>query len=164
MNRENPPGEGGFEPEHGGGGDVRRRVEAGFLTAYKPELGRSTRTGTFVGAGLLIVWGAYTLHTHLVMFAEGGEWWRPLVSPGIPLAVAVVFLSVVGRIAFVIPRTSDFMIATEGEMKKVNWSTKREVIGSTKVVIVFVFLFAAVLFVIDLAFQELFKWMGVLKI
>ena len=33
-------------------------------------------------------------------------------------------------------KANDFFIATEGEMKKVNWSTRAEVIRSTKVVIV----------------------------
>ena len=58
---------------------------------------------------------------------------------------------------------SDFMIATEGEMKKVNWSTRREIIGSTKVVILFTVLLALLLFVVDLSFQALFSWIGVLK-
>ena len=48
-------------------------------------------------------------------------------------------------------------------VKKVNWSTKREVIGSTKVVILFTFLMAAMLFAVDLIFQNFFNWIGVLK-
>jgi preprotein translocase subunit SecE len=55
------------------------------------------------------------------------------------------------------------MIATEGEMKKVSWSTKNEIIGSTKVVIMFTVLLALVLFVVDLAFQTMFSSIGVLK-
>ncbi|MCH7993750.1 MAG: preprotein translocase subunit SecE [Planctomycetes bacterium] len=55
------------------------------------------------------------------------------------------------------------MIATEGEMKKVSWSSKEEVIGSTKVVIMFTFMLALFLFVVDMVFQQVFKWIGVLK-
>ena len=55
------------------------------------------------------------------------------------------------------------MIATEGEMKKVSWSTKREIIGSTKVVILFTFLMAGLLFLVDSAFQLLFSSIGVLQ-
>lgn len=61
------------------------------------------------------------------------------------------------------PGTVDFLVATDGEMKKVNWSTRKEIIGSTQVVIVAAVLIAAVLFVIDLAFSNLFKLIGVLE-
>ncbi len=61
-------------------------------------------------------------------------------------------------------KAGDFMIATEGEMKKVNWSSKREVVGSTKVVIMFTLLMAMLLFVVDLVFQALFKALNVLKV
>lgn len=60
-------------------------------------------------------------------------------------------------------KTVEFLIATDGEMKKVNWSTKKEVIGSTQVVIVAAFLIAAILFVIDLAFSNFFQLIGVLE-
>jgi len=56
------------------------------------------------------------------------------------------------------------MIATEGEMKKVSWSTRRELIGSTKVVIMFTIFLAVLLFFVDLGFQELFSRIGVLKV
>ncbi len=55
------------------------------------------------------------------------------------------------------------MIATEGEMKKVSWSTRRELLGSTKVVIALTVLMAVLLFVVDLMFQSLFSSIGVLK-
>lgn len=60
-------------------------------------------------------------------------------------------------------RSVEFLIATDGEMKKVNWSTRREVYGSTVVVVVATFLIAAVLFVIDLGFAEFFESIGVLQ-
>ncbi|MBI1827694.1 MAG: preprotein translocase subunit SecE [Planctomycetes bacterium] len=56
------------------------------------------------------------------------------------------------------------MIATEGEMKKVNWSSRREVVGSTKVVILFSMAMALYLFVVDIVFQTLFQAIGVLKL
>lgn len=61
------------------------------------------------------------------------------------------------------PRTVDFLVATDGEMKKVNWSTRKEIIGSTQVVIVAAVLIAGILFIIDLAFSNLFKLIGVLE-
>lgn len=56
----------------------------------------------------------------------------------------------------------DFLIATDSEMKKVNWTSRRELIGSTKVVIVFMFFIAFLLFVIDILFGYLMFWIGVL--
>ena len=40
------------------------------------------------------------------------------------------------------PANVDFLIATDSEMKKVNWTSRKELIGSTKVVILFMFLIA----------------------
>ena len=45
----------------------------GFLTQYKPEQGKTTRTGTFVGLGLLVVWGAYFVWDRLQVGARGVE-------------------------------------------------------------------------------------------
>ncbi|MCD6378651.1 MAG: preprotein translocase subunit SecE [Planctomycetes bacterium] len=62
------------------------------------------------------------------------------------------------------PRSADFLIATEGEMKKVSWSSKKELIGATKVVIITTFLLAAMLGAVDLAFAFFFKEIGVLQV
>ncbi|MCG3121701.1 MAG: Protein translocase subunit SecE [Phycisphaerales bacterium] len=56
----------------------------------------------------------------------------------------------------------EFLIATDGEMKKVNWSTRKEVLGSTWVVIGACALIAAFLFVIDVSFGAFFKFIGLL--
>ena len=57
----------------------------------------------------------------------------------------------------------EFLIATDGEMKKVNWTSYREVKGSTIVVIAATFLIAGFLFVVDLAFSNFFSWIDVLQ-
>jgi len=46
-------------------------------------------------------------------------------------------------------KAADFLIATESEMKKVSWSSKAELIGSTMVVIVTVVLLAVFIYVAD---------------
>jgi preprotein translocase SecE subunit len=61
------------------------------------------------------------------------------------------------------PRTVEFLIATDGEMKKVNWSTKKDVTASTWVVIMWSVLLAAGLFTIDFLFSVFFKAVGVLE-
>lgn len=60
-------------------------------------------------------------------------------------------------------RTVEFLIATDGEMKKVNWSTRKEVQGSTMVVVIASFLLAMLIFVIDYGFGAFFKLIGVLQ-
>ena len=118
--------------------------------------------GTFLGALALVAWGAVFLNNQLSVF-EGDEAWRLMVTPGIPILLAVLLGGFAWWLSFSFQKSSDFMIATEGEMKKVSWSTRREVIGSTKVVILFTILLAAFLFVVDVLFQALFSWIGVLK-
>jgi preprotein translocase SecE subunit len=60
-------------------------------------------------------------------------------------------------------RLVDFLVATDGEMKKVNWSTKKEIIGSTQVVIVAAVLISLILFAIDTGFSSFFRLIGVLE-
>jgi len=60
------------------------------------------------------------------------------------------------------PRTVEFLIATDGEMKKVNWSTRKDITGSTSVVIFASFFIAALLFGFDWIFKTVFQVMGVL--
>lgn len=60
-------------------------------------------------------------------------------------------------------RTVDFLVATDGEMKKVNWSTKKEIIGSTQVVIVAAVLISLILFLIDVGFSNFFRFIHVLE-
>jgi preprotein translocase SecE subunit len=57
----------------------------------------------------------------------------------------------------------EFLIATDGEMKKVNWTSYKEVKGSTIVVIAATFLIAGFLFVVDIAFSNFFSWIQVLE-
>ncbi|MFG0260450.1 MAG: preprotein translocase subunit SecE [Phycisphaerales bacterium JB041] len=61
------------------------------------------------------------------------------------------------------PSSCEFLIATDGEMKKVNWSTRREVLGSTWVVIAASFLIAWMLYLVDMAFQTFFVAINVLQ-
>jgi preprotein translocase SecE subunit len=49
-------------------------------------------------------------------------------------------------------------------MKKVSWSSRKEIISSTIVVIVTVIVMAVLLMVIDVAFSFLFYRIGVLKV
>ena len=120
---------------------------------YKVAQGRYTRSLTFAGAMLVAVSGAYVLSGKL--YDVG-----PYMRYGIPSMVVVL----IGLVTFWMvnrPRSADFLIATEGEMKKVAWSGKKEVIGSTKVVIVTTVMIALLLFGVDIIFGALFRILGV---
>ena len=130
---------------------------------YKRGQGYYTRMGTAVGGGILILAGADFLYRQLDVFDTNAAWTLWL-RVGIPIAIVVGLGLLLFWIVGVNRKTCDFMIATEGEMKKVSWSSKRELIGSTKVVILFSILIAALLFVTDIAFIQLFGAIKVLKV
>ena len=160
-----PPSDGGGEssPLGGGFGPAPRPKGPGRFTQYKPEQGRTTRIGTLVGAGALIAWGGIFINNRLTGYEDVEQWWGLMITPGIPILFVVVFGIVAWWLTFSNQTCSEFMIGTEGEMKKVNWSSKREIIGSTKVVILFTLMLAAFLFLFDIVFKFLFSWIGVLK-
>jgi preprotein translocase SecE subunit len=59
--------------------------------------------------------------------------------------------------------TVEFLIATDAEMKKVNWSSRREIMGSTYVVIGACFLIAGAIWVFDFFFQYIFVAIKLLR-
>ncbi|MEX2217413.1 MAG: preprotein translocase subunit SecE [Phycisphaerales bacterium] len=92
----------------------------------------------------------------------------PLIDPLYIQAGGVGLLLLLGAmvtywVVGVRASTVEFLIATDGEMKKVNWSTRRDVIGSTWVVILWSAMIAAGLFVVDLVFSKFFLLIGVLQ-
>ncbi len=123
--------------------------------------GIHVRWGTAVGAGVLAVALANFVWSRLQLFAfvERNFFIRAGVPVLVLVAAAWFIFWLVGRS----PRVVDFMIATEGEMKKVNWSTRKEVWGATKVVIVTVLSLAILLFVVDMLFIFFFAGIHVLK-
>jgi len=123
-----------------------------MFEVYKKGQGKYTRVSTFIAVMVIVVIGAYFLSRTLR--------YSPYLQFGIPtlmvVALAWFMFWILNR-----PKTADFLIATEGEMKKVSWSTRKEVIGSTKVVIVTTFILAAILAGVDILFTLLFGWIGV---
>ncbi len=137
--------------------------EGGFFGVYKPEQGKWTRGGTFVGALLLILWGGIFIYRKLDVF-EGDQWWQLSIIYGVPILFVTSLAALAWWVSYSRPPSGDFLIATEGEMKKVSWSSRREVIGSTKVVIIIMFMMAAFLFLVDTIFVYLFKLLGILRL
>jgi len=127
----------------------------------KPGQGIHVRWASAIGAGVLAVSMAHFVWSKLPLFGfiEQNYYIRTLLPVIVLLAAAYLIFWAVGRNQSVV----DFMIHTEGEMKKVNWSTRKEVWGATRVVIVTVLALAILLFVVDMFFIFFFGAIGVLK-
>jgi len=139
----------------------RPSARRSFFDLYKRGQGYYTRSGTAVGAAVIILAGANFLHGRLVFQAEAN--WTSWVRIGIPLVFAVGLGLLTWWLVGTHRPTCDFMIHTEGEMKKVSWSSRKELIGSTKVVILFTVLLAMILFGVDILFMAFFGSIGVLR-
>jgi len=155
----------------------------GFFHIYKKGQGYWPRMGTAAAAGIIAALCIQFLYTHL------NVWLYPLFDPGTTAAMSeearatavahaesmtklasmggclVFLLGFAGLVFWLLnkPDYADFLIATDSEMKKVNWTSRKELMGSTKVVIIFMFLIAFLLFSFDLFFGYLFYFMNVLK-
>jgi preprotein translocase SecE subunit len=60
-------------------------------------------------------------------------------------------------------KVCDFLIHTESEMKKVSWTSRKDIIGSTKVVVFVMVALAILLFIVDVFFMFFFNAIGVLR-
>ncbi len=136
----------------------RGKSAGGFFTIYKRGQGKWTRLGTAIGIGLLSIFTGAFVYDQL----RASVHVSPNVAVGVGAGLAIG-LMLLGYWAMNKASNADFLIATDSEMKKVNWTSRKELIGSTKVVIFFMLLIAVFLFVIDTAFAFLFWLIGVLK-
>lgn len=129
---------------------------------YKPGQGYWTRMLSAIAAGTLAVSGGMWASQQLARLPLGDV--NPLYIQGAGLlAVVVPFGLVVYWLIGRKKRSVDFLVATEGEMRKVNWSTRKEVMGSTWVVIGVSIIITAVLLLADVVFSAIFKAIGVLQ-
>jgi len=120
------------------------------LRLYKPGQGYYTRICTAIGIGVLSLFGARFIMQELEVFINPLSDMRLPLTYGIPTGFLCLMAVVVYWVAGLSRKANDFFIATEGEMKKVSWSTRQEIIKSTIVVIVTVALLAAFLFFWDI--------------
>ncbi len=142
---------------------AKEPARTGFFHVYKSGQGYWTRMGSAAGALLIILLFCYFYWDQIrprFDFLAARE--HEKLSIGIVIGL-FVGLSLLTWWLLNKATNADFLIATDSEMKKVNWTTKEELIGSTKVVIVFMFVTAIFLFICDLIFHYIFFFMGVLK-
>ena len=129
---------------------------------YKQGQGYWVRLRSAIGFGLLVMMGVIWLWDQLAAVRFGTL--EPVYVQG---GISVIVIAICGLIGYQLsgrkPKFIDFMIATEGEMRKVNWSTRREIFGSTILVILLTLLIAVFCKVADLAFSAFFQWIDVLQ-
>jgi len=129
------------------------------FTIYKKGQGKYTRLYSAFAAAVVSVLGCIQLYNKLAAAEFGlsnkASMWVSTMVPAVVFAVlAILIFWIVNR-----PTTADFMISAEGEMKKVSWASKKEIAVSTSIVIVVVFLMAAMLGVADFSFRLFFQWL-----
>jgi preprotein translocase SecE subunit len=124
-----------------------------MMSVYKSGQGRYTRMLSVMGGALIVAIGCFRLYQTL----DAGDvslWVSTMVPVGAFIGLSILVMWLVNR-----PNIADFMIAAEGEMKKVNWSTRQEVTVSTVVVISVVVILATLLGVADFVLQVSVGWL-----
>jgi len=120
---------------------------------YKRNQGRITRQVTFAVIAITVALGLWRLSETLLGQPAG-------VQYGIPGVLLLGGLWMAYRLVNV-PGFADFLIAVEAEMNKVSWPTRNELIRASLVVLVTIFLLAAVLFAFDYFWIVVFDFLGV---
>ena len=117
---------------------------------YKRGQGKYTRIWTAVGTIVVVGLGSLQLYRKL-QAAYLGLWIETMVPAADFVALSILVLWLVNK-----PTVADFMIAAEGEMKKVSWSSRKEIMVSTLIVILVVVIMAVRLGTTDIGFQLFF--------
>jgi preprotein translocase SecE subunit len=137
--------------------------------SYKGNQGVRVRRGTIVGILVIGAFGIYSMYTNRFFgterpgFPNDWQWTVPFITEPaqyhvplmfkvhviMPIILSVLLIWLAYRIVNV-PVFADFLIATEAEMNKVSWTTRKRLLQDTVVVLTTVFLFTAYLFVWDI--------------
>jgi preprotein translocase SecE subunit len=130
------------------------------LTAYKASQGLRVRRGTILGLLAVAACGIYTMLIRnklegdwelLIPYVDEDDWvlvLLPWKKYTLTLLLAAAALWIAWRVVS-FPTFADFLIATEAEMNKVSWTTRRRLIQDTIVVLTTVFLLTIFLLIVD---------------
>jgi len=146
-------------------------------TAYKRSQGQRVRRGTILGILVLAGCGVYTLLAHKsletglsrhwqvsIPFSGG---WSLILLPDVQFTVPILLTLASLWLAFRVvnyPVFADFLIATEAEMNKVSWTTRKRLVQDTTVVLVTVVLITVFLFVVDVLWGWGLTKIGILQV
>jgi preprotein translocase subunit SecE len=126
-----------------------------LIEKYKWGQGKTTRLYTAVTVAILAAIGCWRVYQKLSASMDVttpiGLWLTVTVPLGIFVLIVFLLYWLLNK-----PMAADFLIAAEGELKKVSFSSKHEIAVSTFVVIVVVILTALMLGVADFCFNLFF--------
>jgi len=126
---------------------------------YKSGQGKYTRLYSGLAVGAIVAIGCWRLYERLAVLNisdNAREWVQTLVPAGVFVVLCYLVFWLVNR-----PTVADFMISAEGELKKVSWSSRKEVTVSTFIVIFVVILMACLLGLTDIFFKLFFYSIGI---
>jgi len=140
-------------------------------STYKSMLGQRVRRLTILGILLIGGSGVYTMWSHATL--PQGDWVLNLpftdatvtLLPTVRFTAPLLLLALTGWFAWRVtnmPTFAEFLIATEAEMNKVSWSTRRQLTQDTIVVLLTTFLMTAFLFSVDVFWGWSLSQVGVL--
>jgi preprotein translocase SecE subunit len=159
-------------------------AKSGFFSVYKYGQGYWTRLGTAIGVALVLLLIGQFVYSQLPAWFpaprlgpdESAAGFTALVyhyaGPGTPgemsriarFLIVATLLAPLAVLAWWLmnrARHAQFLVDTDAEMKKVNWASWPELIGSTRVVIFFMLATAAALFIYDTLYHQAFYSMSV---
>jgi preprotein translocase SecE subunit len=129
-------------------------------TRLKPMQGQKVRRATMLGIILLVGAGIWTLSNRTLNTVDN-DWpvnipftnyvlpILPDVKFTVPLLLAAAGFWLAFRVVH-LPVFADFLIATEAELNKVSWPTRRSVVQDTIVVLTTVLMLTVFLFLVDI--------------
>ena len=119
------------------------------LNIYKRTQGKNSRLWTALVVFAIVGIGCWKLYGKL----QGTEPW---IQTFVPVLVCAAFAALIYWLSNK-PVIADFLIAAEGEIKKVSWSSRKEIMTSTMIVIFVVVIMAVGLGAVDWAFRSFFQ-------
>ncbi|MBV8878381.1 MAG: preprotein translocase subunit SecE [Planctomycetaceae bacterium] len=141
------------------------------LEYAKPGLGKAVRMTSYISIAALTAYGAYALY---MAPSLQSPWWRVVAGPFSVMGkeaslrpqlfpAVAVFLSVMFVVHQVMnqDKAAEFLIETEGEIKKVSWPARKEYVGSAMIVVLVVAIVSGFLHLVDMGLSELMKKLGV---
>ncbi len=119
---------------------------------YKRGQGLNTRLWSGLTCFTITAIGCFRLY-QILLSRTNNIWLYTLVPSGVCAAIALLIFWLVNK-----PNLADFLIAAEGEIKKVSWSSRREIVASTTIVIGVVLSVGFMLVGVDFVFRGLFEF------
>ncbi len=115
---------------------------------YKRGQGYYTRLYSALSLFVIVAFGCYALYSKL---RGTNIWIETFVPTGVCVVLGVLIYWLVNK-----PSLADFLISAESEVKKVSWSSRREIAVSTVIVIFVVATLAVMLYSADFIFKYVF--------